>query len=157
MCLKWNIEHLFSSKSINNSNDNIDLNWPLGQVNNLRLIIACNICYYPISLEKFVLKEIRDERNISFGIVLPIKKLFNGIGIHNENFDAQWKTIIFCPNCATVLSFLNSRLNNLSEANFEKISSYIEHDDQIAILQTLPLYRGSSIEAFSRFQQINNI
>lgn len=157
MCLKRDIEHHSSFEPINNLDDNFTLDWPLEQVNSLKLIIACNICYYPITLEKFVLKEIENENNISFGIILPIRKLFSNIGIHNENLVEQWKTVIFCPNCATILSFLNPQLNNLSERNFEKISSYINHDEQIAILQTYPLYRGSSVEAYLRYRRMTNL
>lgn len=155
MCLNRNIEYLSSSDSINNLNNNITLEWPLGQVN--RLIIACNFCFYPITLEQFILRDIRNESNISFGIIIPIRKLFSKIGIYNEHFVEQWKTVIFCPNCGIILSFLNPQLNHLSETDFGKVSSHIEYDEQIAILHTYSLYRGSSIEAFSRFQQMNNI
>lgn len=157
MCLKQSIELFSSSESIDNLNDNIVLDWTLEQVFSLRLIIACNLCFYPISLEQFVLREIRDENNISFGIIIPMQKLFSTIEIYNENCIEQWKTEIFCPNCGTLLSFLGPQFHNLNETNFEKISSCIEHDEQIVILQTNLLYRGSGIEALSRFRHINNL
>lgn len=156
MCQMRNFEDFSSSETVDNLyEDDIELlEWPLEQVDNIGLIIACNVCYYPISLEEFVSEKIRDENNITSAIMLPIHKLINRSSIYNENLIEQWKTVIFCPNCAVMQSFLNPELNNISETNFEKIIA-VQTDDQIVILQTCLLYRGSGAEAFSRYQQIN--
>lgn len=154
MCLKRNIEHFLSNDSTNDLNDDNTIEWPIS-INSSKSIIACNTCFYPITLEQFVLKEIDDENNIPFGLIIPIRKLFSRVGICNENCVQQWKTIIFCPNCSILLSFIKADINNVSENDFRKISSYVEHDDQIVILWIYPLYRGSCMEAFSQFRQIN--
>lgn len=60
MCLKRNIEYLSATAAIDNMNEDFDSEWPLLRENETNLIIACNTCYYPVTLE--------DENNISFAI-----------------------------------------------------------------------------------------
>lgn len=154
MQLKRDIEYYSSTETIDNF-ENFDLDWPLEKDSNRKLIVACNICFYPITFEEHVIDEIRNENNISFGVVIPIKKLFKRIGIFHDNPLEQWHTEVYCSNCGIVLSFLNAHRNGLSEANFEKITNYTSFGEQIVILWTYPLYRGSEMEAYSRFKQMN--
>lgn len=154
MYLYHDIEYYSSNESIN-SIQNRDLEWPLRGKNCSKLIVACNICYYPITFEEHVVDEIRDENNISFGVVIPMRKLFKKIAISGENPLVQWRTEVYCPNCGTILSFLGTYRNYLTVVNFAKIQYYINFDEQIVFLWTYPLYRGSAIEAKSRFDQFN--
>lgn len=154
MCLSRDIEYYSSSESIT---ENIELNWPLGQENNDKLIVACNICFYPITFEEFVVDEIKNENNISFGLIIPLSRLFSRITVYNENPLEQWCTEIYCPNCGIILSFLSLHRYGLSETDFRKIYNYISFGEQIVILWTYPLYRGSAIEAYSRYRIMNEM
>lgn len=156
MCLKQNVEYHSSNESINQLQDQ-NLEWPIKEKNCSNLIIACNFCYYPIAFEESVIDEIRNEINISFGIVIPIRKLFKEVYISDENFIDQWRTEVYCPNCGTILSFLGIYRYYLTETNFAKLERCKNHDEQIVILRTYPLYRGSAIEARSCFEQIYEI
>lgn len=146
MCLNRDIEYHSSSDALNLIHD-IDLEWPIQ--NGSKLIVACNFCFYPITFEEHVTDEIRDENNISFGIVIPMNKLFRKIIIFHDDPLEQWKTGIVCPSCYTVLSFITR--SNLSELNFEKVSNYTSYGEQIVILDLPQTYRGSSEEAKKRF------
>lgn len=152
MCLTQDIKYYSSSESIDDPNNNLE--WPLGQITGSKLVIGCKYCSYPISFEEHVLEELRNENNIAFGIVIPIKKLFSKTTIYCNNPLQQWKTQVFCPNCGLSLSFLSPRQNNLSETNFAKVSHYTGHDEQIVMLWTYSIFRGSSEEAYQRFTQI---
>lgn len=156
MQLKKDIEYYSSSETINYFEDS-DLEWPLIKGSNRKLIVACDICYYPITFEEHVIDEIRNENNISFAIVIPIKKLFKKVGICCDDPLEQWQTEVYCPNCGIVLSFLNSHQNDLSVTNFAKITNYTCFDVQIVILWTHPLFRGSEAEAYSRFKQMQEL
>lgn len=151
MCLQRDTEYYSSSESI----DILDLEWPIHQVNDSRLIIACNTCFYPITFEEHVVDEIRNENNIALGIVIPIHMLFRKVGISFENPLEQWKTEVYCPNCGIVLSIVNQDHSHLSDTSFEKISNYKSFGEQIVILWIYPLYRGSSKFAYSRYTEIN--
>lgn len=153
MQLKREIEYHSSTETIDFSIDSLE--WPLDKESDSKLIIACDICYYPITFEEHILDEIRNENGISFGIVIPITKLFRKVGILFEDPLNQWRTEVFCPNCGLILSFLSPHRNNLSVASFTKIIQYINFDEQIVILWTYPLYRGSEVEAYNRFRQVN--
>lgn len=155
MQLKREIEYYSSTEIINNIDD-FDLDWLLRKLFNRKLIVACNICFYPITFEKHVVDEIRNENNISFGIVIPIKKLFKGIRIIHDNPLEQWQTEVYCANCGIILSFLDAHRNGLIETNFAKIINYTSFGEQIVILWTFPLYRGSGAEAYSRFKQMHH-
>lgn len=72
MCLTQDIKYYSSSESIDDPNNNLE--WPLGQITGSKLVIGCKYCSYPISFEEHVLEELRNENNIAFGIVIPIKK-----------------------------------------------------------------------------------
>lgn len=154
MCLKRDIEYYSSNDSINELEAS-DLEWPLGNQSDQKLIVACNNCFYPITFEEHVIDEIRDEKNISFGIVIPIKKLFKKVGIYLNNPLEEWRTEVYCPNCGLVLSFLSPRRHKLTERNFAKVFHYINSGKQIVILWTHPLFRGSESEAKSCFDQVN--
>lgn len=155
MCLKRYIEYYSSSESIDFLYET-DLEWPIERTrNSSRLIIACNICFYPITLEEHVLDEIRDENNITFGIVIPINKLFKKIVICRDDPLEQWRSEVYCYACCNMLSFVSPQNNNITETNFQKVSQYSSIGEQIVILWKYPLYRGSSEEAYSRFRQIN--
>lgn len=93
MCLNREIEYFSSNESINE----IDLNWPFEETLLNRLILACDICFYPISLEENIVDELRSEENITFGLVIPIIKLFSKVKINNENLLDQWKTRVYQP------------------------------------------------------------
>lgn len=155
MCLKRDIEY-YSSTESPDIFQNINLDWPLEQVTDTRLIVACNICFYPITFEEHIVDEIKNENNITFGVVIPIKKLFRWVGVFCENPLEQWRTEVFCPNCGLILSFINPYRHNLTGENFSKIYRYINFGEQIVILWFYPLFRGSDAEAYSRFTQINN-
>lgn len=155
MCLKQDVEYYSSNESINNL-QNLGLDWPLKGKNYYKLLVACNICFYPITFEEHVVHEIRNEINISFGIVIPIRKLFKKVVIFGNNPLEQWRTEVYCQNCGTILSFLGTYRNYFSEENFAKIQQHLNLDEQIVILWTHPLYRGSAIEAKFRFDQVNN-
>lgn len=154
MCLKRDIEYYSSSESIDIF-ENIDLEWPFEQVTGTKLIVACNCCFYPITFEEHIVDEIRDENNVTFGIVIPIKKLFKKVGIYLDNPLDEWQTRVFCPNCGVFLSFVNPYRHDLNEVKFAKIYNYVGLDEQIVILWTYPLFRGSEVEAYNRFKQIN--
>lgn len=154
MCLKNNVEYYSSNESINNL-QNLELNWPIKGENQHKTVVACNICYYPITFEEHIVDEIRNENNISFGIVIPILKLFKKVKIRGDNPLEQWRTEIYCPNCGTFLSFLGIYRNYLTESNFIKIKHYTSVGEQIIILWTYPLYRGATKEAKTRFEQAN--
>lgn len=150
MQLKREIQYKSSFEAINCLED-IHLEWPLDIQHKNKLIVACNTCFYPITLEEHILQDIRDENNISFGIVIPIKTLFEKIGILEENPINQWRTEVFCPNCGLILSFLSPHRNQISLSNFAKIIHFDNFDEQIVILWTYPLFRGSASEAHNRF------
>lgn len=154
MQLKREIEYQSSTETTNCS-VLFYLDWPLDKNSNQKLIVACDTCYYPITFEEHVLDEIRDENNISFGIVIPFRSLFKRVGILLEDPLDQWRTEVFCPNCGVILSFLSPHRSNLSVANFTKIVQYMSFDEQIVILWTYPLFRGSEVEAYNRFTQLN--
>lgn len=151
MCLKQDVEYYSSNESINDS----PAEWPIKSKNCPSLVVACNMCYYPITFEKHVIQEIRDENNISFGIVIPLNKLFKKVGIFGDNPLDQWRTEVYCPNCGTILSFLSNYRNCITESNFARVKHYINLDEQIIILWTIPLFRGSATEAKFRFEQVN--
>lgn len=132
MCLKWNSEYFSLQEIDENLYDIVALEWPLGQVDIDRLILACNVCYYPIAYEEVILRKILNEHNISFGFVVPIRYLFDTIVIQNENPIEQWKTEVSCPNCGLILSFLSPHLNDLSTEDSEKITSYDDLFNQIS-------------------------
>lgn len=155
MCIKQGVEYFSLTESENDLNEDSHLEWPLNLPNNSKLIIACSICFYPITYEQNILEEIRNENNISFGYIVPIRKLFKKIKIYNENLSDQWETIVCCPDCGVILSFTSPQNNNLTINNFEKITLHKNLDDQIVILWSYLLFRGSSEEAKSRFIQIN--
>lgn len=154
MCLNHDVEYNSSNESINNL-QNRDLDWPIKGKNQHKLIVACNICYYPITFEEHIVDEIRNENNSSFGIVIPMVKLFKKVKIFGDNPLESWRTEIYCPNCGIILSFLDAHKNYLAESNFEKIQHYINFGEQIVILWIYPLYRGAAIEAKTRFEQID--
>lgn len=154
MCLKRDTEYYSSTESIN-EHDDLNLEWPLGNESTSRLIVACNICSYPITYEEHIVDEIRNENNISFGIVIPKGKLFRKVGIFCDNSLEQWRTEVYCPNCGIILSFLSPHRNCSTVANFTKIIRYSNLSEQIVILWTYPLFRGSYMEAKSRFTQLN--
>lgn len=159
MCLERDIEYFSSSESIDNFQNEINLQWPIeyNRVNGFKLIVACNICFYPITFEENVVDEIRTENNISFGLVILIAKLFRKVNILQNNPLDQWETQVFCPKCGIILSFTNQFINNINERNFAKVIHYTSHGEQIVILQSYLLFRGSSEEAHSRFIQMNDI
>lgn len=150
MQLKRDIEFKSSHEEINCLED-IHMEWPLDEQYKNKLIVACNTCYYPIAFEEHILQDIRNENNISFGIVIPIKKLFKKIGILEENPLNQWRTEVFCPNCGLILSFLSPHRNKISLTNFAKIIHFDNFDEQIVILWTQPLFRNSASRAYNRF------
>lgn len=154
MCLSRDIKYHSSSDSINEF-ENIE--WPLEPEYNDRLIVACNFCFFPITFEEYVVDEIRNENNISFGLIILLEKLFGEISVFNENPLEQWRTEIYCPNCCIILSFLSQHKRGLSETDFEKISRYSSFGEQIIILWTYPLFRGSVEEGYSRYRIINEI
>lgn len=155
MCQKRKIIY-FSSNESNESNDEgFDLKWPLEKGSNAKLIVACGICFYPVAFEENVISEIRDENNISFGIVIPMGKLFSRIGLRVDNPLQQWRSEVYCPKCGIILSFLSPQINHLTYRGFSKVYFYTNFDEQIVILWTYPLYRGSEAYAFYRFEQMN--
>lgn len=151
MCLNQDVEYYSSNESIND----LPTEWPIRSKNCPRLIVACNICYYPITFEEHVVHEIKNEYNITFGIVIPLNKLFRRVGTFGNNPLEQWRTEVYCPNCGTILSFLSIYRNYLTESNFAKIKHCINLDEQIIILWTTPLFRGSTAEAKFRFDHVN--
>lgn len=153
MCLNRDIDYLQSSESIDYVYE-IDIDWPIQQVNGSRLIIACNFCFYPITFEEHVLDEIRDENNITFGIVVQMSKLFRGMKLYYDDPLEQWRTGIICPNCHVILTFVSANRSNTSESNFEKVKNYNSFAEQIVILRSSLLYRGSSEEAHTQFSNI---
>lgn len=152
MQLKQEIEYKSSCGTFNCLED-IHMEWPLDVQHKNKLIVACTTCFYPITFEEHILRDIRDENNISFGIVIPFKTLFQKIGILEENLLNQWRTEVFCPNCGLILSFLSPHRNKISLSNFAKIIHFDNSDEQIVILWTDTLYRGSSLNAYNRFVQ----
>lgn len=151
MCLFQDVEYYSSNESLNN----LPNNWPIKSENCSKLIVACNICYYPITFEEHVIHEIRNEYNISFGIVIPLSKLFKKVGIFGGNPLEQWRTEVYCPNCGTILSFLSNYRNYITESNFAKVKHCINLDEQIVILWTTPLFRGSATEVKFHFEHVN--
>lgn len=156
MCFKQTVEYHSSSESINHLQD-LNLEWPIKGKNCSNLIVACNFCYYPITFEENVIAEIRNDINISFGIVIPIRKIFKKVTISDDNPIEQWRTEVYCPNCGIILSFLSIYRYYLTETNFAKIKHCVNVDEQIVILWTYPLYRGSAIEAKSCFEFFNEL
>lgn len=154
MCLKRDVEYFSSNESINNL-QNFELQWPIKSKNCSDSIVACYMCYYPITFENHVIDEIRDENNKSIGIVILMKNLFKKVRIFGDNPLEQWRTEVYCPNCGTILSILGIYRNYLMENNFSKIQHYQNFDEQFVILWTYPLYRGSAIEAKISFEQAN--
>lgn len=152
MCLGREIKYYSSNESLNENND---LEWPLTNGFFSKLVVACNTCFYPITFEEHIVHEIRDENNISFGIVVPKKLLFSRTSIFIDKPLEQWRTEVYCPNCSVILSFLSPNRNRVSYDNFSKILNYISFGEPIVILWTRPLFRGSEMEAFVRFQQFN--
>lgn len=136
-----------SSINIINRFESHKLDWSLNAQHDNRLIITCNSCAYPISFEEFILDEIRDENNISFGIIIPIEKLFEKVKILKEDPFDQWRTEVLCPNCGKILSFVNPRKNKITVSNFTEVTEYRKFDEPIVILWTFPLYRGSAWHA----------
>lgn len=132
------------------------MEWPLKNTT-YSLIVACNTCFYPITYEKHIINEIRNENNISIGIIVPIKNLLEKINIFYNDAFQLWKTEIYCPNCESSLSFTGSHKNDLTEKIFEKIMEFNSPNKQNVILQTHSLYRGSEIEAHFRFKQMLEI
>lgn len=129
------------------------LDWPFDEIPGNRLIVACNICFYPITLEKYIINEIRDTSNISFGIITPTINLLNEFELYHFDSLEQWRTRVFCPNCGIILSFVNPIWNCQTDENFAKIRNYTNNKD-IVILWTFALYRGSNREAYSCFEQM---
>lgn len=152
MQLRRDIEYRSSYETLSCLED-IHMEWPLTEQNKNKLIVACNTCFYPITFEEHVLHEIRNENNISFGIVIPIKQLFKKVGVIEEDLLDQWRTEVFCPNCGLILSFLSPHRNKISLTNFAKIIQQINFDEQIVILWTHPLFRGSAKRAYNLFRQ----
>lgn len=151
MCLKQDVEYYSSNKKIND----LPTEWPIRGKNRSKLVVACNNCFYPITFEEHIIHEIKNDINISLGIVIPLKKLFRKVGIFGDNPLDQWRTEAYCLNCGTILSFLSTYRHHLTDTNFEKIKHYINLDEKIIILWTTPLFRGSAIEAKNRFEQVN--
>lgn len=149
MCLEREIKYYSSNESINVDN----LEWPIEGEFISKLIVACNICFYPITFEEHIVDEIRDEHNVSFAVVVPKSLLFSRTNIFTNNPLEQWRTEVYCPNCGIILSFLSPFRNKLTEENFLKIFNYISFGEQIVILWIHTLFRGSETEAFIRFQQ----
>lgn len=156
MCLNRDVEYYSSNESLSDS-QTLQLEWPFKHKNCPELIIACSTCYYPITFEEHIIHEIRNEIDISFGIVIPLSKLFRGVKIFGDNPLVQWRTEVYCPNCGIILSFLSAYGNYFTESNFAKIKYYINLDEQIVILWSNSLYRGSVIEARFRFDQTNKL
>lgn len=150
MCLGREVKYYSSNESINENNY---LEWPINGEFNSRLIVACNICFFPITFEEHVVDEIRDENRISFAVVIPKSLLFNRTNVFVNNPSEQWRTEVYCPNCGIILSFLSPFRNDLNEENFLKVFNYTSFGEQIVILWTYSLFRGSETEAFMRFQQ----
>lgn len=155
MCEKTQDIEYYSSTEVTDILDMTDLQWPFEQIMDTKLIVACDICYYPITFEEHVIDEIRDENNVSFGLVIPIRKLFKNVGIFSDNPLDEWQTRVFCSNCGLILSFLNPHRHRISVSNFEKVIGYVGLDEQVVILWKTPLFRGSEMEACCRFMQIN--
>lgn len=149
MCLEREVKYYSSNESLNDN----DLEWPLKGAFNSKLIVACNTCFFPITFEEHIVDEIRDENNVTFAIVVPKKLLFSRTNIFIDNPLEQWRTEVYCPNCGIILSFLSPNRNRVSHDNFSKVFSYISFGEQIVILWAHPLFRGSEMEAFVRFQQ----
>lgn len=154
MCMKREVEYYSSSESIDTFQD-IELEWPFEEVSNDKLIISCYSCYYPITYEEHIIDEIRDEHNISFALVIPIRKLFKKVGVRLQMPLDEWQTRVFCPNCGLYLSFINPFRHNLNEEKFAKIYNYVGLNEQVVILWTYALYRGSEAEAYSCFKQLS--
>lgn len=155
MCIQRGIEYF---PSIEPSHDVVTdgLNWPFEQPFGNKLMVACDVCYYPITFEEHIVDEIKNERNIPFGIVIPIGKFFNRVVVIDENNSVPWRTFVYCPNCALLLSFLTPYRSMLSEQNFRKISEYKSIGEQVVILWTSTLYRGPELEAYSQFTRMAN-
>lgn len=143
MCLKRDIEYYSSSESINFFNG-IDVDWPLEQIQSCRKIVACNFCYYPLSFDEHVVDKIKNEYNNTFGLVIPMNKLFQKVVIKNDDPLEQWRSVVYCYVCCSILSFSDPNSNNTSEADFQKITQYKSTGEQIIILDAYNLFRGSS-------------
>lgn len=148
MCFKEKIEYYTYSKS-NENFHGIQLNWPWSKIGHNSDIIACDECFYPITFEKHIIDELKDENNISFAFVIPINKLFKKVGVRLESTRNEWQTRVFCPNCGLILSFFNPC--GLSIENFSKIWNYNGSRNEVVIIQTSLLFRGSEDLAFYRF------
>lgn len=154
MQLKREIEYHSSSETID-CFENFHLEWPFNEESNRKFVITCDICFYPITFAENILDEIKDENNIPFGFVVPIKKLFKKVGILSEDPIEQWRTEVFCPSCGLILSFLSPHRNKITLTNFTKLIQYINFDDQIVILWKTTLYRDTVAEAHNHFIQMN--
>lgn len=150
MYLIQDVEYYSSNETIND----LPTEWPIKTNNCPKQVLACNICFYPIAFEKHMIHEIRSENNISFAIVIPIRKLFKKVGIIGKNYFEQWRNTVYCLSCGTILSFMSTYGNPLTPANVIKMQQLTNIDDEIVILWSRALFRGSAIEAKSRFEQI---
>lgn len=151
MCLKQDVEYYSSNEKIND----LPTEWPIRSENCSKIIVACQICHYPITFEEHIVNEIKNDSNMPFGIVVPMKKLFRKVVTFGDNPLEQWRTEVYCPFCGTILSFLSTYRNHFSEANFMKIQQYINIDEQVVILWIHSLSRGLQSEVKSRFEQDN--
>lgn len=155
MCLKRDTKYSSSNESIGELNEEINLEWPFEQVTDARHIVACSICFYPITYEEHINDKIKSENDETFALVIPITKLFSGISAFRENFLEQWKTQIYCSNCGMLLSFLSPEINNTTENNFEKVMEYVNYGPQIVILSSYLIFQDSYNGIYTRFIQTN--
>lgn len=132
--------------------ENITLYCPTEQKTTSKLFIKCNNCKIPITFEKHVMEDIKNENNIPFGIVIGIKKLFKTVEIMIDNPWDTWQTHVSCFNCGSALSFLYPKTNGLSDSDFYKLCNYKNKRERSVILCTKTLVRNSDSTEFTPFE-----
>lgn len=135
--------------------ESMPLEWPFKRAVDTKLIIACDECYFPITFEEHVIDEIRDENNISFGVVIVLTNLFKKVGVAFDNPWDAWQTCVYCKNCGQTLSHIYPRTNGLSTESFYKLCRYNPRNERVVILWTNVLFRGSESAAHELFKMTN--
>lgn len=128
--------------------------WPL-PANLSDQLVACHVCFYPVTLDIHIADHIRDYDDYTFGVIVPIRKLLRNIVIHDDNPVEQWKTTASCPQCATRLTFSNLTENEISIRDFGKVLEFRSVGEQVVLLSCSVLYFEPAQEIRRLFRVIN--
>lgn len=164
MCYQREIELKSSNEAVNEfieeerireSDFMAPVNRVVADVYDLKRIIACSTCFFPIAFERDLRCLIKDHENRLLGIVVPNIHLFDRVRTTNAHSVQQWQTEAFCPVCDAILSFWWTN-PDFEEASPSLVNIFLYlSEGNCAILSPAHVIDGTVEVIHSRFIEAN--